>query len=183
LNGTPNRWAPAYVGLFLLPVILTFIWLLPVVLPRIDPRGNNLLRSGKAFGTILLAASVVIAAAQALVVSEAVGLQFDTTRWVGVLFGGMLIVTGNVFGKLRWNYTVGIRTPWTLADEWVWDQTHRFGGWVFVIGGMTALVLSLLLPAVAVPVVLAGLMPAIVVLPIGKSYLLWRERKKKAVLL
>jgi uncharacterized membrane protein len=99
------------------------------------------------------------------------------------LFGGMLIVTGNVFGKLRWNYTVGIRTPWTLADEWVWDQTHRVGGWVFVIGGMTALVLSLLLPAVAVPVVLAGLMPAIVVLPIGKSYLLWRERKKKAVLL
>jgi uncharacterized membrane protein len=181
-SGTPDRWAPAYIGLFLLPAILTGVWLLPIVLPRIDPRGGNLLRSGRAFGTILLATTVVVAAAQGLVVSEAIGIRFDTTRWVGVLSGFLLIVVGNVFGKLRWNYTVGIRTPWTLADEWVWDRTHRFGGWVFVIGGVAALLLSWLLPARATPVMLVCLMVATVVLPIGKSYLLWRQQRKKEVL-
>lgn len=93
----------------------------------------------------------------------------------GVLF----IVVGNVFGKLRWNYTVGIRTPWTLADERVWDKTHRFGGWVFVIGGFVLLASTFTpLNGIVRLLLLFAVLGAAGVLTMGKSYLLWREQRQ-----
>ena len=49
--------------------------------------------------------------------------------------GVMLIVVGNILGKLRANYVIGIRTRWTLADPTVWDKTHRFTGRLMFAGG------------------------------------------------
>jgi uncharacterized membrane protein len=50
---------------------------------------------------------------------------------VGLLF----IVLGNYMGKVRKNFFIGIRTPWTLASDEVWSRTHRLGGRVFVLIG------------------------------------------------
>jgi uncharacterized membrane protein len=180
LSGTPNNYAPAWFGLFILPAIGALLWLLPAILPRIDPRGENVQRSGRALGTILLTATIVIGLAQAMIVCATLGIRIDTTHLVGVMVGGMFIAIGNVFGKLRWNYTVGIRTPWTLADERVWDQTHRFGGWVFVLGGALMAVLSLLLPRTANTPVMIGLIVLMVALPIVKSYTLWSRMRHQA---
>jgi uncharacterized membrane protein len=117
LSGTPNNFAPAWFGLFILPALGALLWLLPAILPRIDPRGENVRRSVRALGKILLASTIVIALAQAMIVCATMGVRIDTTHLVGVMLGGMFMAIGNVFGKLRWNYTVGIRTPWTLANE------------------------------------------------------------------
>ncbi|MDP4157052.1 MAG: SdpI family protein, partial [Bacillota bacterium] len=46
---------------------------------------------------------------------------------------------GNFMTQLRHNYFFGIRTPWTLASEYVWKKTHRFGGYVFVVIGLVPL--------------------------------------------
>ena len=46
----------------------------------------------------------------------------------------LFIIIGNVMGRIRPTFFVGIRTPWTLADDEVWRKTHRlaaplgFGG-------------------------------------------------------
>ena len=53
---------------------------------------------------------------------------------VGV--GVLLVVVGNVLGKVRPNYFVGVRTPWTLASARSWEATNRLGGRVFVLGGV-----------------------------------------------
>jgi len=62
------------------------------------------------------------------------------------LMGGvclLIALVGNVLGKVRRNFYVGIRTPWTIADERVWNSTHRLGAKTFVVGGVVGLVLSL----------------------------------------
>jgi uncharacterized membrane protein len=46
-------------------------------------------------------------------------------------------------GKVRRNSYVGIRTPWTLADERVWNATHRLGAKTMVLGGLIGLILAL----------------------------------------
>lgn len=73
--------------------------------------------------------------AVAATVSKAPQVNFDinATRWITALVGALFIAMGNMFGKIRPNYTLGIRTPWTLADAQVWDKTHRFAGRLFVI--------------------------------------------------
>lgn len=60
--------------------------------------------------------------------------------------GLLLIVTGNYLPKARRNHFVGIRTPWTLADERVWDKTHRFAGPVLMLGGVAIAVATFVVP-------------------------------------
>jgi uncharacterized membrane protein len=176
-NGEEDGWARAAFGLFMIPALMAAIWLLILILPQIDPRGKNLLRSGSAYGTIWVALILMLCVSQALIIATALGAQLDVTRIRVAAAGLMFIAVGNVLGKLRWNYTVGIRTPWTLADQRVWDKTHRFGGWLFVIGGF-AIVASVFVPLSGVVRVwlLIAVIAAVVVLSIGKSYFLWRQQ-------
>ena len=46
------------------------------------------------------------------------------------------IVMGNYLHKVKQNFTIGIRLPWTLASEENWNRTHRMASWIFVLGGI-----------------------------------------------
>lgn len=175
-TGQPNGWGTPGRAFFTLPLLAVFIWVLMAVLPLIDPRGTNIVRSERAYGTVWIAIMGVLCVQQGSIIAHAAGAELPTSRITAALLGALFVVMGNVLGKIRWNYTVGIRTPWTLADERVWDKTHRFGGWVFVGGGVLLLIAAFTAPstlpvaALILPVVLgAGLITVL------KSYLLWKE--------
>jgi uncharacterized membrane protein len=94
-----------------------------------------------------------------------------------IMIGLMFIVLGNFLPRLRSNWWMGVRTPWTLESERVWRETHRMAGWTFVAGGAVA-VLAVLLPApLRFPIGFAGLMGG-GLLPVIWSYVLWRRYKK-----
>jgi uncharacterized membrane protein len=177
-DGTPNGWAGPALAVFMMPALAVLFWGLRVLLPRIDPRGDNLVRSAGAVSAIFTALTVMLAVLQGVIVVAAVGMPAPRSSLGLVLVGGVFIITGNVMGKLRPNFTVGIRTPWTLASERVWDQTHRFGGKLLVLGGVLLCLLA------ALPMDPAWQGPAIVVVgavcaaaSVLKSYLLWRAQK------
>jgi immunity protein, SdpI family len=54
----------------------------------------------------------------------------------------LFIFLGNYMGKLRRNFWAGIRTPWTLTSDVVWERTHRLGGWFFVLAGLSGVIMS-----------------------------------------
>jgi len=181
-RGNPNGWMAPWAGLFVLPAVATTVCLILAIASRVDPRRANLARSKAALGTLVLAPIVIIAFAQAAIVATALGIDINVSRLTYAAMGMLFVVIGNVLGKLRWNYTAGIRTRWTLADERVWDKTHRFGGLVFVAGGALMLMAALALPAgggLAAVVVAIGLGSAL--LTVVKSYLLWRDRQREGL--
>ena len=173
--GQANGWADARWGLFLVPLLTLFTAGMILVLPLIDPRGDKLRQSWRATLNILLAVEVLLAAVQAMIILSALGQQPDVGRWMLLMVGGLFAVIGNMLGKVRWNYTVGIRTPWTLANERVWDKTHRFGGVVFVVAGLTLIAAALLaVPSdLGVPLLITTTIVC-TVLCVGKSWLVWR---------
>lgn len=180
-SGAADGWARPWFGLFVVPAIALLVWAIQALLPRVDPRGRNLARSATAYGTIWLAVTAMLAVVQAIVISTALGVDFNPGRLILPLTAGLLIVVGNVMGKLRWNYTVGIRTPWTLADQRVWDKTHRFGGRALVAGGL------LLLLAAALPLAPVTRVMAVVAIAAGAclagviaSYVYWRKAQHAA---
>lgn len=63
-------------------------------------------------------------------------LPFNTTSVIMVFIGMLFLCIGNYLPKVKQNYTMGIKTPWTLSDEVVWNKTHRLGGILFVILGI-----------------------------------------------
>ena len=44
-------------------------------------------------------------------------------------------------GRFKHSYFIGIRTPWTLANEKVWRKTHRMAAPIWVIGGIINILL------------------------------------------
>lgn len=174
--GEADGWASAGLALFMLPLLALLLLGLQRALPLIDPRGDNLRRSAKALAMIWVAVVAVLAVTQAHIVMQALSLTQPMPRLPLVLMGGLFVVLGNFMGKLRPNFTVGIRTPWTLSNERVWDQTHRFGGKAFMLAGMALLALSLAsLPASWTgPVIMAAALgPALA--SVLWSYWLWRQ--------
>jgi uncharacterized membrane protein len=74
----------------------------------------------------------------ALAAAARVPLDFNKV-FVGGIFLFLALV-GNVLGKVQRNFYLGIRTPWTLADETVWIRTHRVGSWLMTGGGLACFV-------------------------------------------
>lgn len=169
-----SSWRPAAVHF--LPVLALFLLVVGSAVFRwLNPRDPALAASSRAVATIRWAVLGLLVVLLALIASESLGGGPSALHPVPLMVGTLLIVTGNVMGKLRPNARVGIRTPWTLANARVWDQTHRFGGKAQVLAG--ALLLGLAFapwppawqgPTVAVVVLVASGAAVL------KSYLLWR---------
>ena len=93
---------------------------------------------------------------------------------ITLLVGGLFVVVGNYLGKVRRNFFVGIRTPWTLASDEVWARTHRVGGWLFVLAGI-AIVASAGGSRQLLPVVLLASVGTAALISVAYSYVVYRK--------
>ncbi len=175
--GLPDNYAPRAVGAFLLPATTLATYLGLFLLPRIDPLRANVARFEQTYRLVRVGVTLVLIYLQALVLLTVI--QGRQRLPVAMLLGGFgvfLIIVGNALPRVRPNWFVGIRTPWTLSSERVWRETHRFGGRLWVISGLLILLISLLLPgghlaALLTILILAGLIPA------TYSYLRYRRER------
>ncbi|MEO8509768.1 MAG: SdpI family protein [Chloroflexota bacterium] len=153
-----------------------------VALPRIEPRRQNLERSGTAYIAIGIAVLAFMTVLHAFAVMAALGGEANVVRIVGIGVGVLFIVIGNFLGKTRSNWFFGIRTPWTLTSERSWTRTHRLGGYLFIALGVAMILTTVLFPPEAfVWILMVGLFSMIAVL-FGYSYLAWRDDPNRRVL-
>jgi uncharacterized membrane protein len=94
------------------------------------------------------------------------------------LFGGIgiaLVLLGNVLGKVRRNFWLGVRTPWTLASDRVWYATHRLAGKTMVLGGLAVVAATVAgLPAY----VATGALLAAALAPVGFSLVYYKRLER-----
>lgn len=105
--------------------------------------------------------------------------------WIGMsrtLFGGMFLffaAMGNVLGKVRRNFYIGVRTPWTLASERVWADTHRLAAWLLVLGSLVGFGITVTgLPLVAAFIVLM----ASLLVPVVYSFTHYKRLERRGAL-
>lgn len=122
---------------------------------------------------VLMALLLFSLVLQLALIAFALHLPVDMSFVITLSFAALLVFTGNYMGKLRRNYWTGIKTPWTLASDVIWERTHRIGGWLFVGTGLVGLVTSFV-PVLRLWVV-SGLMVVIVVALWVYSYVLYRR--------
>ena len=141
-DGTVDGYAPKEVGLLLLPLLTAGLAGLLAMIPRFEPRRANLERSGKAYGATWVVIVSLLGAIHVLAVAVALGAGLDVTRLILIAVGVVFGVIGNYLPKVRPNYLMGIRTPWTLASDLSWVRTHRLGGRLFVVEGLVLIALG-----------------------------------------
>lgn len=103
------------------------------------------------------------------------GLEFDISFFMELFMGCLFLILGNYLPKMRQNYTMGIKLPWTLADEDNWNRTHRLGGYVWTIGGLLIIIVTLI--GLEQLSIMTGIIIAMVVIP--SIYSFWLYIKKK----
>lgn len=145
LAGQPDDWSNRIWGAWVLPIFLLGMWVLVQVLPRIDPRGANYAKFGGAFEGIIVSVMLFMLALHLVALRASLGYPVQMQRVVPIGIGVLFIVIGNLLPRARPNWFVGIRTPWTLSSDRVWEKTHRFGGRVFVAGGILITIAGFLL--------------------------------------
>jgi len=176
--GQVDRYGGKVEGLLLPPLLALGIYLLMLLLPRIDPGHKNYALFQGAYATIRVAIVTLQAGLYGVTHLALRGCPVDVSTVVPMAVGGLLVILGNLMGKIRPNWFVGVRTPWTLSSKESWVKTHRLTGWLFIVAGLALMVSSILhLPWAAVACV--GLLLIFVVVAYVYSYLAWRKDPDK----
>lgn len=175
-DGQPDGFADKALGLILLPGITLLVSLMLAVIPRIEPRRANLERSGKAYAATWIGVVLLLGGLHLLAVAVAVGATLDLTRIVMGGTGVLFVVIGNYLPKVRPNYMMGIRTPWTLTSDLAWTRTHRLGGRLFVVEGLILLGAAIVgVPGTWMTGLLLAMVAIVLVTMFAYSYVVWRD--------
>ncbi|WDC84671.1 SdpI family protein [Caloramator sp. mosi_1] len=110
-------------------------YLMFLVLPNLDPKKDNYTKFKSAYNIIRYFIHTLFIIIQIIILVAALGYKVQVDFVMTMAVSIMFILFGNVMGKIKHNYFVGIRTPWTLADERVWVRTHRFAAPFWVMSG------------------------------------------------
>jgi uncharacterized membrane protein len=142
LHGVANGWGPKWVLFLVGPALMVFLMLLMRALPWLSPKNFEVDTFRVTYLQIMVILVCVAGYLQLVLVWVGLGHPMNVGRAVvgGVCLLFMLL--GNLMAKVRRNFYVGIRTPWTLANERVWNATHRFGAKTMVVGGLAGLLLT-----------------------------------------
>ena len=143
MSGRPNGWSSRLFGAWVMPFFLLMMWGLVRALPAIDPRGSNYAKFGGAYEGIIVSIMLFMLGMHIIVLRAALGYPVAIQRVVPVGIGVLFVVMGNLLPRARPNWFVGIRTPWTLSSDRVWEKTHRLGGRLFVAGGILLVLAAL----------------------------------------
>jgi uncharacterized membrane protein len=178
-NGDIDRYGSRFEGLLGLPLVTLVIYLLLRFLPRIDPGRSNYRTFFSAYAIVRTAVLVFFAGTYALVLLSIRGGGVNIGTAVPILVGALLIVIGGVIGKVRPNWFVGIRTPWTLSSKTAWVRTHRIGGWLFILLGVSVVIASPAFGPDALRLIIPIGVVGIIVWSFVYSYLVWRSDANK----
>jgi uncharacterized membrane protein len=175
IHGQVDNYASRLTAALFGPALAAGITLLLLVLPVIGPFRRNMESFRGVYGRICALILTFFVAIHVVTLLAATGKPLRMGAILTVLIGVMFACLGNWMGKIRRNFYVGIRTPWTLANEVVWEKTHRLGSKLFVAAGITSAVTGLFASEVSCFVVLMTALFASVTSSVIYSFVVYRR--------
>jgi len=177
LQGQVDGYASKFPGLFILPSLLVGIVLLFITIPRVDPLKENIERFRKHYDGFIILFSAFMVFIHLYVISWNIGIRISPNIVLPLGFGLLFFYCGILCENAKRNWFIGIRTPWTLSSERVWEKTHKVGGRLFKACGIISIV-GLLFPNHAIYFLLIPVMFAAAFL-IVFSYLEYQKEMRQ----
>jgi uncharacterized membrane protein len=179
VDGQPNGWSSPLFAAFLLPGVMVLMSVIFAALPNIDPLKKNYQFHGSVYFLLANVIVLFMGLIHLLVLGSALGWPVNMRLVLPVLVGALFVFVGRLLPRIRPNWFMGIRTPWTLSSERVWRKTHQVGATCFTIAGLVLMALGFLTPgATATKVMIAAILIG-VLWPVVYSYLEWRREKEE----
>jgi uncharacterized membrane protein len=136
-----DDYMPKFWGVFLLPLITLGMFVLFLVVPSIDPLKANIAQFREAFNLFIVLLVGFMLYLYSLTLAWSLG--YNNFRMSGAMLpaiGLLFIFIGFMMRRTKRNFFIGIRTPWTLSSDTVWNETHRVGAILFMVSGALAFI-------------------------------------------
>ncbi|MFH1161828.1 MAG: SdpI family protein [Candidatus Jorgensenbacteria bacterium] len=176
-QGDVNGTMPRFWGAFLMPLIVLIILAIFMVVPRIDPKRENIEKFRKYLDAFIIVISLFFIYVYGLTLALNLGYHFSLIPHLLPALAVLLYSAGLLISKSEQNWTIGIRTPWALSSETVWRKTHKLGGMLFKIAAVVVLVGTAFPGAelwfILFPILMAALVPTVY------SYFWYRDEKRQ----
>lgn len=179
VNGEANGFSPKAFGAFFAPILGLVLAIFFPIVQRMDPRRESYANFQGTWSRLQIGIIGFFAYIHVITVLAAINPSINghvanyITSGMGVLF----ILIGNSMGKIEQNWFVGLRTPWTLSDPEIWRKSQRVGGFLFVLGGIATLILSLTMKSdMVLFVTFMSIILCVSIIPVGYSYYLARKK-------
>ena len=174
--GQANGTMPKATGTFFIPGLMLVFIAIYAAIPKIDPLKENLEKFRKDYDLLWLTMLGFFAWLHIMMLAWNLGAQFSFGRWLSPAFAGLWYALGIVLGRAHRNWFVGIRTPWTLASDEVWDRTHRLASKLFKVVAAISLI-GVILPLQASSLILWPVL-AVALVTVVYSYVAWKHPSK-----
>lgn len=174
--GEVDGWSGRGFAAFFFPLLIAGIYALMLLLPLVDPLRSRYQEFSRGYQVIRVSLVIFMTVIYFITSLVGLGYQISINKVMPVGVGLLFIILGNFLPKIKKNWFVGIRTPWTLSNEEVWNKTHRLGGKIFIIAGllfMSALWLSERYYLWVFAIIMIGIVAG----SFGYSWWLWKKLK------
>ena len=174
-NDQVDGYMPKFWGVFLMPLVTLGMLALFIVLPNMDPLKANIAQFRGAFNLFIVLIVAFMLYIHGLTLVWSLGYQdFKMSAAMLPFLGILFIFIGYLLRQAKRNFFIGIRTPWTLSSDMVWDKTHQLGSILFMVSGALAFVGSFIGGMMAFWLLFVPLMGSTLFLVIY-SYVLYRN--------
>jgi len=172
--GEPNGVSSKAFGVLFVPLLAAALATLLFWLPEIDPIEAGFKTFRKEYDGLVLMIVAFMSVVHGMVLAWNLGTRVDFIHILGPGIGLLCFYLGTIMPRMKRNHFAGIRTPWTLSSDRVWDETHRHGGQLFrlsgVLAGFGAFFPEYALLLILVPMILTSLWVTIY------SYIVFRRK-------
>lgn len=173
MNGEIDGYGPRWMQL-MFAVIGLGVYGLMFIVPKIDPKSSNIAKFAGKYQWLRFGMQIFFAALIVLTTFVSLGVALDVDVMIRAGVSLLLVFIGNYLGKMKQNYTIGIKTPWTLANTEVWNRTHRMAGHLWV-GLGAVMFISAFFPGGVSTAIFVGCLFIMVIIPMVYSYVLYKK--------
>ncbi|MBK5242016.1 MAG: SdpI family protein [Clostridium sp.] len=179
-KGQIDGYSGRFFGAFGIPLMNLAFYFMFIFLPYIDPKKENYAKFSGAYKIIRYSFHILFVCIQVIILLVALGYPVNVTMFIGVGISLLFILMGNVMGKFKHNYFVGIKTPWTLANEEVWTRTHRMAAPLWVVGGIISAVFAIIGDGNSLFFIVLMIVVAVIsIVPMVYSFVIFKRLEKK----
>ena len=139
IAGEVDDYMPKFWGLFLMPIISLVMFFLFIFLIKIDPLKKNVQKFRKYYDGFITVFIAFFFYLYVLTIFWSLNFEFNMVQFLFPAFAVLFYYIGILVEKSKRNWFIGIRTPWTLSSDAIWDKTHKLGGKMFKAVGFLAL--------------------------------------------
>lgn len=176
--GEADGFSSKTTNLVAFPLLIIFLGALLNYVPRLDPKQSSILTFINEYNRFIDVMLIFFLTLQVQIIAWNLGYKVSMAVYMPIMLGVLFYFIGDMIGKTKTNYTIGIRTPWTLSSEKVWDNTHKLGSKLFKLS-LPVFILSALFQSISFLLVIGYILLIVIVL-FAYSYSEYKKETQKS---